>query len=338
MYTPWKMVLRAKYSTGVSRDFLEQLLASAKEAAAMKKSQRPARNNAKYSKQKQQQQHQRQTRLSTGPPMRERGPAGAFHPMTAPGATASQVKPADQPQFKAKRSKGAPLAQQDEILDVFDVAETATGGARIKRTKRTARNQRNSVRNKRTGQQARTGTTTLYHARAPAKVQDTRLELEPLTRESLLRHATQLTSSPRARMLNLAMHTLRDSNFPVNRPPNEVRNSGVFTLQTPMFGKYVGAPSRGAILERERLLSNIDVKMNQLALDEKVKGVYPLLDSHKEQDFKKVAPTSAKTQRDLALNSAIVRRSLLGNASLNMDTKKLLYQVCSGLKPINELF
>ena len=106
-----------------------------------------------------------------------------------------------------------------------------------------------------------------------------------------------------------------------------------YTVESSNFGKYM--PATSLTLHREKLLKNLTVEPNVEKFEASVLGKYSLLKPHKKSDFDGVSKSDVK-KAELLDNSVTVRTNLQ-KIVMDPSMKDILYDVCSGLKPISEI-
>ncbi|CCD22868.1 mitochondrial 37S ribosomal protein mS46 RSM28 NDAI_0A07140 [Naumovozyma dairenensis CBS 421] len=167
------------------------------------------------------------------------------------------------------------------------------------------------------------------------------------TKLSLLKYSSNLYNVPKSKITKFAMKTLNDSNFPIHRSPNlgfnstidpkkNQENLSLTVKHTPNFGKYL--PASSLQLSKEKLFKNLSINFDTNAFNEIVLGKYSNLSNHNLNDFNKLTNSNTKKNSDLLKNSNTVKLNL-EKLQINNDNnvKTLLYDVCSGLKPISEI-
>lgn len=360
-----RKVPRSLYSTNITQDFITDLLARAKEATAKSKveSAGQKKNMRMKSKGKYQGKNQDagQKNRANGPSVGRNGRSGSrtqtrtkqeFHPMTAHSRDSNQIM-LKQPQFTKKHDNTLLGTKEgSDLMDIFDISTAkdqpisnqskfnVSAGRRFKNQKNSGRKPTNRpganrskmpIRNARFTQ--RENIKQNYQVRSSED-----FEIEDPTPSSLLKYSTNLFHTPRSRLFNFAMQSLRDSDYPVNREPNyrilNVPQTNNFKPNLDSFGKYISTTS-SLILERQPLLDNTSINFDSDKFKETVSGRYFKIIEGKPEDFKTIA-NNEKIKDDLIKNSNTVKLSLQ-NSGLDNANKQLLYDVCSGLKPVSEL-
>lgn len=327
-------VHRAYYSTGVTQDFLQSILARAQEATAKKSAPpKPKRvNERKFAK------------GSNGPNRRrtdQQKVSGNVIPRVKPTFNHSIVN--RQPQFERKNAANAKTAVAgEELIDAFeatsDSAKTQSRNGKQLIRRKPVRNREVAGLAKRTRNNADKGP--LTPPVKPRYVQEAYVPQDP-TVTSLLKYFPGLPNTPTSRLINYSLDLMRSADFPLYRRanygyvenPQDVPKSMTYSLRTPYFGQYTG--SVPLTFEKERLYKNLTVEADPAKFDSVVLGNYLKLKPAQKDDFKSMAKQDEKRE-ELAMNGNVVRRSLQG-VDIDADRKQSVYQVCSGLKPIAEL-
>nr|5MRC_77 Chain 77, mS46 [Saccharomyces cerevisiae]5MRE_77 Chain 77, mS46 [Saccharomyces cerevisiae]5MRF_77 Chain 77, mS46 [Saccharomyces cerevisiae] len=158
--------------------------------------------------------------------------------------------------------------------------------------------------------------------------------LEEPTPLSLLEYTPQVFPTKESRLVNFTLDSLKKSNYPIYRSPNlGILKVHDFTLNTPNFGKYT--PGSSLIFAKEPQLQNLLIEEDPEDFHRQVTGEYQLLKPYVKKDFEKLTK-SKDTVSKLVQNSQVVRLSLQ-SVVMGSEEKKLVYDVCSGMKPISEL-
>lgn len=349
-----RQIGRACYSTNITQDFINDLLMRAKEAtthsAAAKKINHNNNENTRKGSENRNPNFNRnrnnnegkfaQNRQSRSRPFNNkrynnnRDKRDLPDKSSAIGQTMtnSNVKSnitLNQPQFTNKKLEGT------EAVDFIDIIQDQN---KIKTNSRQPFNQRKKdKRGKRT--QSRSNLPRQLQNKIPIKRQIISEEYYPEdnTPASLLKYSTDLFHTQGSRSQNFAMKTLYDSNFPVNRGPIISSSLKYSPLSSDAsFGSYM--PAHSLILQREPQLKNLDVHIDDASYSNMVKGKYNTLPELSTKDFGSVS-SNKKTQENLLKHSKLVGIALQNDVNLNRDTSKfnVLFEVCSGLKPISEL-
>lgn len=333
------------YSTGVTQEFLQNILARAQEASAKKATAAAngggSRSGRTYEK--------RNIRT----PKRDNfntSNRGRHSQQSLDAVVTSRVKPTfnhsivnKQPQFKRKGTTGLKTAagEEEDFINAFDSSKFSD---RKQSKKATPLSNRRSPRNKDVPGMSRKmrnrDDTPLSPPVKPRVSQAAYVPQEP-TPLSLLKFYPDLPVTPTSRMISYSLSLLKSANFPLYRRANYgfVSNLGdrpksvSYTLKSPYFGEYT--PASSLIFQREKLFKNLTVQADPSKFDAAVLGEYPKLKILTKNDFASIAKV-AKKKEELAANSNVVRSCLQGNL-LSPESKELVYQVCSGLKPISEL-
>ena len=352
-----RQIGRACYSTNITQDFINDLLMRAKEAttnsAATQKITR--NNNENFRKGSEhrnpsfnrnrnnndgkfaQNRHPRNKSFNNRRHNNNRDKRDSTDKSSAIGQTMtnSDVKSnitLNQPQFANKKLDGI------ESVDFIDIIQDQN---KTKTTSRKPFNQRNrDQRGKRN--QNRTNLTNLprqLQNKIPIKTQIISEDYYPedITPPSLLKYSSHLFHTQGSRSQSFAMKILNDSNFPVNRGPSISSSLKYSPLSSDeSFDKYM--PAHSLILQREPQLKNLDVQFDNTNYSNIVKGKYNTAPKLSVKDFETVS-SNKKTQENLLQHSKLVGIALQNDVALNRDPSKfnLLFEVCSGLKPISEL-
>ncbi|CAB4253592.1 similar to Saccharomyces cerevisiae YDR494W RSM28 Mitochondrial ribosomal protein of the small subunit [Maudiozyma barnettii] len=236
-----------------------------------------------------------------------------------------------QPQFADKKNAGSESIDFIDIIQDQDKTKTHSSRKPFTQRKRESRGKKPYTRSTATSN---------YQNRQRPKV-EVASELyypEDNTPESLLKYSSDIYSIQSSRSKNLAVNELINSNFPVNRQPNFSSTSRYTPLfqGTNSFGKYM--PAHSLILQQEAQLKNHAVESDNLKFAMAVKGKYNPLLSLTSKDFESIS-SNKTTQESLLQNSKAVGLALQNNVDMNRDPKRfnLIFEVCSGLKPLSEL-
>lgn len=309
---------RACYSTGVTQEFLQNILARAQEATAKKTS--PAANTARRRKDSFKKDNSKKANFHSKP----------VTPRVKPAASPNVIN--KQPQFK--RKNGGAMKGDSEGVDLIDAMSESkpppSKKTAFRKSKREIPGMTKSTMIKGEGKQ---------FVPKPA-VQKDYAPQEP-TPLSLMRFSPDIPFTPASRMINYSLDALKSANYPLSRFPNygfyeNAQGSAkhiAISLQTPNFGRY--QPGQGLAFEREKFLSELAIECEPSKLGSQVSGKYQVLKQHNKEDFKTIAK-SEKKREELVKNAEVARKSLESN-SLDPAVKELLYDVCSGLKPISDL-
>ncbi|AQZ09365.1 RSM28 (YDR494W) [Zygosaccharomyces parabailii] len=309
-----RKVFRASYSTDVTQEFLQNILARAQEASAKKLSGASTPNRKRWDN----------SRKSN-----QRRPSKVT-PRVKSTSSASVVT--KQPQFK-KRSNTAVKSTSEEVDLMEALSESKSRprrGPNLRKSKREV-----------------PGMTKKTMVKVDAKpfvinqTHSTNYRPQEPTPLSLMKFHSGLCNTGASRLLDYSLKAMKTANFPLNRFPNQGFYDRVqappkhvaVSLQTSIFGKYM--PYHGLIFKREKFLSELSIGCETSQLEATVFGKYQKLEPQTKKAFTNIAKSDKKIN-ELAKNSEVVRKSLESN-SLDPVIKKNLYDVCSGVKPISEL-
>ncbi|QHS72671.1 mitochondrial 37S ribosomal protein mS46 RSM28 [Saccharomyces paradoxus] len=354
----FRCVSRAHYSTNVTEDFINSILARAQEATAKassnalkldkmkegrmhnkKKNGNQNRNNMnnKEGRGREGSQGEKNMRLNNRTSVSARSNKQQWNRGTktsfAKDSTGNTV--VMQPQFKkmqnAKNNLKVDAEVGDDLLDVFNSSMEQKPVNFNKNVKSKARFQKKShiltasKRRKAPQQQLQ---------KVVQRPVSSEYILEEPTPLSLLEYTPQVFPTKESRLVNFTLDSLKKSNYPIYRSPNlGILKIHDFTLNTPNFGKYT--PGSSLIFAKEPQLQNLLLQENFADFDRQVTGEYQLLKPYARKDFEKLAK-SKDTVSKLVQNSQVARLSLQ-SVVMSPEDKKLVYDVCSGMKPISEL-
>ncbi|CAI4377736.1 CCN_G0013210.mRNA.1.CDS.1 [Saccharomyces cerevisiae] len=354
----FRCVSRAHYSTSVTEDFINSILARAQEATAKASSnalkldkmkegrmQNKRRNgnqnrnsmNNKESRGREGNQGERNMRLKN----RSSDSVRANKQQWNKGANTSFVKNPTgntvvmQPQFKkmqnGKNNLKGDARVEDDLLDVFNSSMEQKPVNFNGTPKSKARFQKKShiltasKRRKAPQQQLQ---------KVIKRPVSSEYVLEEPTPLSLLEYTPQVFPTKESRLVNFTLDSLKKSNYPIYRSPNlGILKVHDFTLNTPNFGKYT--PGSSLIFAKEPQLQNLLIEEDPEDFHRQVTGEYQLLKPYVKKDFEKLTK-SKDTVSKLVQNNQVVRLSLQ-SVVMGSEEKKLVYDVCSGMKPISEL-
>lgn len=341
-------ISRANYSTGVTQEFLQNILARAQEATAKKTATAINKSNSKTKSRYDRSSTQNSSRAKYAGSSRGRGRDGEER--TTTGTVASRVKPTfnhsivnKQPQFKKRTAAGVRNpASGDEMIDAFESTRISNQTRNNKRTANAGTRKNNKNRGvsgsvKRT----RDGNDSLDFPPVKARAtQEAYLPQEP-TPLSLLKFFPNLPNTPSSRLVNYSLDRMKSANFPLFRranygpaiPPQGSSKSLTFTLNTPYFGKYT--PASSLVFEKEKQIKNLSVVEDKPKFEAAVLGKYHELKALGKNDFKAISK-SDKKKEELAFNANIARHSLQGSIP-DSEMKETVYQICSGLRSVSEL-
>lgn len=336
---------RAHYSTGVTQEFLQNILARAQEASAKKATAAATAGGSKPWRTHEKRTMKTPKRDNLNPSNRGR------QSQQSPNAVVtSRVKPTfnhsivnKQPQFKRKGTTGLKSdAAEEDLINAFDSSKfsdrkhakkaTPLSNRRTSRSKDVPGMSRKPRRNR--------DDTLLSPPVKPRVSQEAYVPQEP-TPLSLLKFYPPLPITPTSRMISYSLDLLKSADFPLYRRANygfisnlnDRPKSVSYTLKSPYFGEYT--PASSLIFQREKLFKNLTVQADPSKFNAVVLGEYPKLKASTKNDFASIAKVGKKKE-ELVANSNAVRCSLQGNM-MDAESKELVYQVCSGLKPISEL-
>ncbi|SMN19534.1 similar to Saccharomyces cerevisiae YDR494W RSM28 Mitochondrial ribosomal protein of the small subunit [Maudiozyma saulgeensis] len=352
-----RQVGRACYSTNITQDFINDLLVRAKEAtthSVAAKSQHTQNKRGNFNNtniKNNNYNNNRDTRTGNNGKFKFAQNKGRsfnnrkFNRYDKQGSegnitkgqvmTNSNVKSditLQQPQFAGKKNA------ESESIDFIDIIQDQD------KTKNVSSRQKPVVQRKRDTRgrkpHMRLTTTNNFQKRQRPKVEIVS-ELyypEDNTAESLLKYSSDLYSVQSTRAKNFALKELENSNFPVNRQPNFSSTSKYSPLfnGNNSFGKYM--PANSLILQQEAQLKNHTMETDNVKYIAAVKGKYNSLSSLTLKNFNSIS-TNKTIQENLLNNSKTVGLALQNNVDMNRDPEKfnLIFEVCSGLKPLSEL-
>lgn len=348
------------YSSTVSQDFLKNVLERVKETASRKDTtlSRPRKNtvNARADKKGGSARHSNRRNGASGKGGNNingnningnNSNGNRFQEQivqrTKPAINVSIIN--RQPQFKrAGKDSGSGSVVAESAEDLMDVLESTSAASSHSRSARTPRNMPRTARKTQRNvpglakDQASTNDIisqakkhTELHVYAPD-------EPTPL---SLLKYSPNLSHCPVARLSKYSLATLEQANFPLYRQvnlgvsstPHAKPENVSLSPKSEFFGQYT--PGSSLILQKERLLKNTATVNSLEQFEASVKGQYAPLKPFTTKDFASLAK-SDKKRAELVRNSEVVRLSLEAN-TLDTAKKELVYQVCSGLKPVSTL-
>ena len=337
----FRRVSRAAYSTGLSQSFIDELLAKAKEATtttAKEHAARPRSHKQRDLPRGRRFENRGQNRRASG---KDGEPRKATTAGLAPTRQGSQRRNAprspaggklSQPQFSGRAGS---VGKGEDLLDVLEgdntlagVSGSRTGAARSK----TGGKSRRTIRTKPLSPRV-----TVPGQITPKVQQETQYFYpEEPSPASLLKYSTNLFHCSASKLSNFAVSTLNNANFPVYRHPHVVSGADSFTISEASFNKYV--PGYSTIFQKEKLLKNLSVNIDQAKYDATVRGSYAVLPTLQRDNFNTVTKNESSKEKLLA-NSNVVRLSLLKNPDINANPQvlELLYKTCSGLEPVSSL-
>ena len=238
-----------------------------------------------------------------------------------------------QPQFKKMQSNSKGNSKvEDDLLDVFNSSMEQKSISFNKNSKSKARFQKKS--HILTASKRRKVPQQQLLQRAIKRPVSAEYILEEPTPLSILEYTPQVFPTKESKLINFSLDSLRKSNYPIYRSPNlGILKVHDFTLNTPNFGKYM--PGSSLILAKEPQLQNLLLQGNSKDFHKLFRGEYQLLEPYGRTDFEKLTKSKEAVSK-LLHNSQIVRLSLQ-SVVMESEDKKMVYDVCSGIKPISEL-
>ncbi|KOH01298.1 mitochondrial 37S ribosomal protein mS46 RSM28 [Saccharomyces eubayanus] len=360
----FRCVSRAHYSTNVTEEFINSILARAQEATAkassnaikmdqkkghrasnMNRSRNQNRNNRNNNEGKdiEGRQGERNMRLNNRAPNGDSTQNTNRQKWNRSTTTSFIKDPSDttvvvQPQFKKMQNHRNNFNEnskvEDDLLDVFNSSmdQKQRPNNFNKNTKPQARFQKKSHiltaskrRNAPKQQQVQ------RPVKRPASTEYVLYEPTPL---SLLEYSPQVFPTKESKLVNYTLDSLKKSNYPVYRSPNlGILKKHDYTLNTPYFGKYT--PGSSLIFAKEPQLQNLPLQEDFDGLVKHVRGEYQLLKPYERKDFEKL--TKSKEVVDKLVQNSRIARLSLQSVAIASEEKKLIYDVCSGIKPISEL-
>ncbi|WBF11446.1 hypothetical protein N7582_000667 [Saccharomyces uvarum] len=359
----FRCVSRAHYSTNVTEDFINSILARAQEATAKassnaikmdqmkgnrasntnrRRNQNRNNRNNNEGKDIEGRQGERNLRLNKPAPNGDsihtnkqkwnRSTKTSF--VKDPSETTVVV----QPQFKKMQSHKNNFKEsskvEDDLLDVFNSSmdQKQRPNSFNKSTKPQARFQKkNHILTASKRRNAPKQQPLQRPVKRPASTEYVLQEPTPL---SLLEYSPQVFPTKESRLVSYTLDSLKKSNYPIYRSPNlGILKTHDYTLNTPNFGKYT--PGSSLIFAKEPQLQNLLLQEDLEGLVKHVKGEYQLLKPYERKDFEKLTK-SKDTVDKLVQNSRIARLSLQ-SVAIASEEKQLVYDVCSGIKPLSEL-
>lgn len=316
------------YSSSISQDFLKNVLERVKETTS-RKAAPPMRNN-------------RNMKAKDGRKPRQNGPRKNNYKGRSENQIVQRTKPTinvniinRQPQFQKRHGANAAVAAEsaDNLIDALDTNNVTSSKRQKKLPRKTQRSVPALAQNP----------TTTEDIIAQAKrtvVSQQYIPTEP-TPLSLVKYTPRIANTFGARFKSYGLSTLDQSNFPLYRPvnlgvasfPDQSPANTSLTPRSQYFGQYT--PYTGLVWQREKFLKNIVPKSNIEEFSTFVKGERIPLQKLTKDDFMKLAKTDKKRQ-ELVWNSETVRLSV-ERSGLDNASKQLVFEVCSGLKPVAEL-
>ncbi|SCU79085.1 LANO_0A05006g1_1 [Lachancea nothofagi CBS 11611] len=332
------------YSSTISQDFLKNVLERVKETAAKK----PISNSPKP---------RTRTNKRSGDDYEARGSfrngsrrAGNSHGPVTNDPTTSRRPNINanvmnrQPQFKRRGGNGTSPGETGSASTLMDALDSVQSSGN--RSQQPRQNVRKS-RGLRTAQRSVPGLTQKPSSSEGIIAQAKRSAVshqyvpEEPTPLALLKYAPKLAHSSFSKMSAYGLSALQKSDYPLNRQinigvasfPSEQPLNVSLSPESTFFGQY--APASSLIWRKERLFTNFNVCPNSELFETTVEGKYMSLPFTSENDFNSLAKSNNK-KTELVQNSNIVRLSL-GRSNMDPAGKNLVFEVCSGLKPIADL-
>lgn len=333
------------YSTGVTQEFLQNILARAQEATAKKSvtgNKSAPKTNWRNSRKSSQRANRSSQNASNGnSDAQRRSPVGVVSSRMHPTVNHNIVN--KQPQFQRKTiNDGKNAALGDDLIDAFESTKSNTlSRARSKSTDSNYR--RNNRHRDAPGFQKKSkdNNKRLEISAATSRVvQDAYVPQEP-TPLSLLRFHADLPNTASSRLVNYYLDVMKSANFPLFRRLNygvltraeEPPKNLAYNINTPFFGKYT--PASSLILEREKLFKNLVMSEDRSKFDSMVSGKYQELKHLEKNQFSGLTKSDKKKQ-EFEYNADVVRRGL-ESSIVDQEIKENAYQVCTGLRHLSEL-
>ncbi|SCU91409.1 LAFA_0F03576g1_1 [Lachancea sp. 'fantastica'] len=346
---------RRLYSGAISQDFLKNVLERVKETAAKKptfnrpnpRSRAPRRANDngetgrnQYGKKS----GNRNAVFANGPATNDSNMAGR-----KPGINASIIN--RQPQFRRRRTGADDVAKKDassESIGIMDALDSTSGVQfRPNRSQQASNSTGRKPRAPRTAQRSipgRTNSSSSVEGIASQVRKSTpsqQYSPEEPTPLGLLKYAPKLAFNSFSKMTSFGLATLQENDFPLTRPvnlgvvtsPSENPRNVSLSPNYASFSKFM--PASSLAWGRERLFKNTAVSLDVSQFEKAVKGEYIHLSPADQKAFEGIAK-NAKKRDDLVKNSDIVRLSL-EKSNMDIASKDLVFNVCSGLKPVSQL-
>lgn len=333
------------YSSTISQDFLKNVLERVKETAARKpvarapnpKNRGPrgprdgsGKREAKFGSQNNNGRDQNKNLRRNDGPVTSR--------LNKPRINANVVN--RQPQFKRRTAgPGSPQAADENLLDALQSVQTGRGqkdtsGMRRGRAPRTTQRSVPGLN------QSPASNEDIIAQAKKAAVSQRYVPDEP-TPLSLLKYSPNLAHSASCRMSSYGLSVLSESDFPLNRElnlgvvtsPSQKAVNVSLSPESSFFGDYV--PASSIMWRKERLFKNVSTTPDAERFQSSVQGAYDSLKETSEKDFL----TLTKNEKKIAelLNNSKVSRLSLERSHLDLADKTLVYEVCSGLKPVSSL-
>lgn len=306
------------YSSQVTHDFINSILARAQEATSKNKH---VIDNSKGSERFARRGKNRfDSKDNNNNSNKKNRSENRFHVRdensirTKPSPTVPSIR-AKQPQFnRSQQGKRTGSAQDKDMLDVLSSKGNVQRKVEGNNSRGNARNRKSHV----------VGTVNVAKRsvtprEAALRKQTDATTFEPFvpTRLSLLPYSTPIFNLPIYNVLNAAMRTVKVSSV----------------SKSHLLDNYNAADS--GIIDKDRFLSasKLDIDLDDLKVN--VKGSYMELPELTVKDFNNLTKNENK-KNELVQNAEIVKYALNAN-NIAYERKQILYGVCTGLKPVSEL-
>ncbi|KAL3232582.1 Small ribosomal subunit protein mS46 [Nakaseomyces bracarensis] len=297
------------YSSQVTHDFINSILARAQEATSKNKEViNASRPTGKFQNQRGKKNFNQNRGNGKRIQVKDENKA-------TPPPTGARTK---QPQFKKAQGNKSNGVVDNDMLDVLskDTSKLNSRNGSINRNRntRTQGNKKSHMINS-VNVTKRTASPREVALRKPSD--STTFEPFIPTPMSLFPYSTPIFNLPVNNILNASMKTMKDS----------------AAQKSCNVASYNAAKS--GILDKERFLSTTKLDIDLDVLKTTMHGEYFILPMIIAKDFDKLTKKEDK-RADLLKNSLAVRYALNAN-NMPEDKKQILYEVCTGLKPVVEL-
>lgn len=302
------------YSSQVTHDFLNSILARAQEATAKNKEVVQANHARAPLRNRTRQQDGGQQRPANKIRQRNGKVQAKFQVRDENSNRAIPDLKTKQPQFKRAQRNN-----RDGQADVLDVMDAGTG-----KTNRASMSAKRSNKFTKRGKGSHViEAVSLFKKPTSAREIALKKSVDSVSYEpveptplSLLAYSTPIFNTHKSNILQISMQTIKNAASPKNTP------SGFDAIHS-------------GIMNKERVLNSSQLDVDVDRLKQIARGQYFSLPVLQNKAFDSLTKSEDK-KKQLVENSNVVRRSL-DSLDIEPEKKEILYAVCSGTQPVSEV-